>query len=140
MVESERDPFTKLSDYMRPLARYSNNTIMSIKPGCISKVISTLNNFPENIKFTPSRSSFDLRCTDELSKSETAAVYRLIVCVYIYIYLYIYIYIYIYVCMYVYIYIYICIYIHIYIYIYIYISIYSLYNIYNLYIYIYNFK
>ena len=28
----------------------------------------------------------DLSCTDELSKSETAAVYRLIVCVYIYIY------------------------------------------------------
>ena len=27
----------------------------------------------------PSRSSFDLSCTDEPSKSETAAVYRLIV-------------------------------------------------------------
>ena len=27
----------------------------------------------------PSRSSLDLSCTDELSKSETAAVYRLIV-------------------------------------------------------------
>ena len=28
----------------------------------------------------------NLSCTDELSKSKTAAVYRLIVCVYIYIY------------------------------------------------------
>ena len=30
-------------------------------------------------KYICSRSSFDLSCTDELSKSETAAVYRLIV-------------------------------------------------------------
>ena len=30
----------------------------------------------------PSRSSFDLSCTDELSKCETAAVYRLILYIY----------------------------------------------------------
>ena len=34
----------------------------------------------------PLRSSFDLSCTDELSRSETAAVYRSTSIVYIYIY------------------------------------------------------
>ena len=58
------------------------------------------------IYLCPSRSSFDLSCTDELSKSETAAVYRLMEYIYtsMYMYIYIHIYIYIYVCMYIYIY------------------------------------
>ena len=39
----------------------------------------------------PSRSSFDLSCTDKPAKSKTAAVYRLIEYIYIYLYKYIYI-------------------------------------------------
>ena len=49
------------------------------------------------IYLCPSRSSFDLSCTDELSKSETAPVYRLIEYIYIYIPRYTYIYINIYI-------------------------------------------
>ena len=51
-------------------------------------------------------SSFDLSCTDEISRSETAVVYRSISIVYIYTSIYIYIYIYLYIYMF-YIYIYI---------------------------------
>ena len=71
--------------------------------------------------------SFKILCwselADELSKSETAAVYRLIIYMYVCIYVYMYIYIYIHICMnmYICICIYICVYIYlIYIYIYIY--------------------
>lgn len=52
IVELERDPIPKLSKYLKTWARNVYDTITSIKPGCVSKVINTLNNFIENIKFT----------------------------------------------------------------------------------------
>ena len=50
--ELERDLIPKLSKYLKTWARNVYDTITSIKPGCVSKVINTLNNFIENIKFT----------------------------------------------------------------------------------------
>ena len=52
IVELERDLIPKLSKYLKTWARNVYDTITSIKPGCVSKVINTLNNFIENIKFT----------------------------------------------------------------------------------------
>ena len=52
IVELERDLIPKLSKYLKTWTRNVYDKITSIKPGCVSKVINTLNNFIENIKFT----------------------------------------------------------------------------------------